>query len=123
MESGLESKGDMAIKPYFTSENLEELSRSFNQIDSDRDDILLKFAQHKFSNEAAYEYAAQGLLRRISILHRCIKNIFLITPPANMLPLTKDASADLSINLQSFILNVFGAIDNKIGRASCRERV
>lgn len=100
------------MKPYFDQENLETIKKSYGQIDREYKDLLLKYVMHKFSSDEAREYATQGLMRRIHILYRCIFNVFEISPPENMKPLSKESSADLSINLQSFILNVFGSLDN-----------
>lgn len=64
------------------------------------------------NNEEAKVLAQQGFGRRIIIIHRCIENIFRIYPlDADHKP-NLDELSDLDINLQAFIFNVYGALDN-----------
>ena len=100
------------MEPYFDEKNLKKIQESYDRVDVEYKDLLLKYTMFKFSNDEAKEYATQGLMRRVCTLYRCIFNVFEITPPENMKPLTDELSADLSINLQSFVLNVFGSLDN-----------
>ena len=95
------------MEPYFDEKNLKKIQESYDRVDVEYKDLLLKYTMFKFSNDEAKEYATQGLMRRVCTLYRCIFNVFEITPPENMKPLTDELSADLSINLQSFVLNVF----------------
>lgn len=100
------------MKSNFDQENLKKILESYERVDREYKDLSLKYTLFKFSSGEAREYATQGLIRRVRTLYRCIFNVFKITPPENMKPLTEDLSADLSINLQSFVLNVFGGLDN-----------
>lgn len=100
------------MNPYFDQENLKIIERSYSRIDGEYKDLLLKYTMFNFSSKEAEEYATQGLMRRIRTLDRCISNIFEITPPENMKLLADESRIDLSINLQSFVLNVFGSLDN-----------
>ena len=50
--------------------------------------------------------------RRLKVLARCISNVFTeFTPERTELP-SRDELSDATINVQSFVFNVFGAIDN-----------
>ncbi len=100
------------MTPYFDEESLKKIKEVYDRVDGEYKDLLLKYTMFKFSNDEAREYATQGLMRRVRTLYRCIFNVFEITPPENMKPLTDELCADLSINLQSFVLNVFGSLDN-----------
>jgi hypothetical protein len=67
---------------------------------------------HNFRNERAKEFACHGLSRRLSVLVRCIHNTFGIMPPELEGPPTTDALHDTEIQVQAFVINVFGCLDN-----------
>ena len=62
--------------------------------------------------DGAKEFLTHGFGRRLKTLKKCIENVYALCPPdtSNLLP--RDILVDLSINLQAFILNVFGCFDN-----------
>jgi hypothetical protein len=67
---------------------------------------------YKFKNERAQEFARHGLARRLSCLVRSITNTFSLLPPElDQLPPT-DSLHDAEIQIQAFVINVFGCIDN-----------
>jgi hypothetical protein len=51
-------------------------------------------------------------MRRVGTLQRCIENIYDISPPDRVEKPSREECADLGINLQSFVMNVFGCLDN-----------
>ena len=57
-------------------------------------------------------YVQEGLLRRLTILCRCIRNIYRIMPISTQERLPIGELEDLAINLQSFIFNIAGVLDN-----------
>jgi hypothetical protein len=63
-------------------------------------------------NEAAREYARHGFVRRLGTLKRCIENVYSRYPPERFDKPSRNECLDLAINLQSFMFNVFGCIDN-----------
>lgn len=67
---------------------------------------------YKLRNERAKEFMLHGFLRRSATLSRCIENIYRLCPPGRTDKLTPDNRKDLEINLQAFVFNVFGALDN-----------
>jgi len=60
----------------------------------------------------AKEYLAHGVCRRMSILLRCVENVFTICPVDRTDLLSRDELADLQINLHAFVINVHGLLDN-----------
>lgn len=68
--------------------------------------------EFRFGNERAKEYAVHGLSRRLSGLVRCIENTFRAIPPELDGVPTSDAVHDTEIQVQAFITNVFGCLDN-----------
>jgi hypothetical protein len=50
--------------------------------------------------------------RRLGILQGCIQNVFSLYPPDRLEIPSREECVDLAINLQSFVFNVFGCLDN-----------
>jgi hypothetical protein len=74
--------------------------------------LLVAFASWSYSTPRGREYAIQGFLRRSYTMQRCVDNVFRLLPPeVSSLP-EPDKITDAEINLQAFIFNVFGSIDN-----------
>lgn len=66
----------------------------------------------RLRNDKAKELMLHGFLRRLQTLQRCIENIYRLNPPEKKDLLTTDDRKDLGINLQAFVINVFGSLDN-----------
>lgn len=77
------------MEPYFDEESLIKIKESYDRVDGEYKDLLLKYTQFEFSNDEAREYATHGLMRRVQTLRRCIYNVFEITPPENTKPLCR----------------------------------
>ena len=71
-----------------------------------------RFMQHQFGNERAKEFAFHGFSRRLYTLVRCIENTFCAIPPDLDEVPTQDQTQDVAIQVQAFIFNVFGCLDN-----------
>ncbi len=96
----------------FTPEVLQQFEDELANLDGNYEALLLAFLAHRFTNTKAEEHATHGFGRRVSTQVRCIKNVFRILPPEREALPTRDELVDAQINLQSFILNIFGALDN-----------
>lgn len=81
-------------------------------IEKKTDDLLLKFAYFPFKNEQSKHYSEQGFARRIQVLRRCIDNVFKIIPPGTVKVPSKARLHDAQINIQAFLANVYGIVDN-----------
>jgi hypothetical protein len=68
--------------------------------------------EFRFGNEQGKEYALHGFSRRLIGLVRCIENTFRAVPPELEDVPTSDALHDTEIQVQAFIINVFGCLDN-----------
>lgn len=99
---------------YFQPDDLQKLKVDYSQIDKKHYDILLAYRDFQPSNSHAFEYKNHGFLRRLSTLKRCIHNVYAICPPEKCEKPSDDELIDLRINLQSFIFNIFGCIDNLV---------
>ncbi|HZQ71704.1 MAG TPA: hypothetical protein VFB08_02210 [Burkholderiales bacterium] len=62
--------------------------------------------------DKAREYLQHGVCRRLKTIDRCLVNVFTIYPPARTDILNSAELNDVMINLQAFIMNVYGLTDN-----------
>jgi hypothetical protein len=60
----------------------------------------------------AREYMLHGVCRRISVIERCVENIYSIFPLNRETLLCREELSDIAINLHAFFINVFGLLDN-----------
>lgn len=97
---------------YFSEDKLEQLLRAYSEIDKKYQSLLEMYAFRPFRNEQAAEFARHGFMRRVKTLTRCIHNVYRICPPNRDKKLSTDELSDLAINLQSFVFNIFGCLEN-----------
>lgn len=70
------------------------------------------YHDHQYIYPLAKEYARHGFMRRIGTLLRCIENAFANIPLDHPGVPSRSRLLDATINIQAFIFNVFGTIDN-----------
>jgi hypothetical protein len=73
---------------------------------------LPHYALLNLSNPRAKEFATQGYPRRLKVMVRCMDNVFTTIPPDRETLPSRDELSDATLNIQSFVFNVFGSIDN-----------
>jgi hypothetical protein len=98
---------------YFTPDVLEKLQQEYALVQGRYEKLLLSYNNRNYRFPLAKEYAQHGFLRRLGTLARCIENTFRALPPERdeEIP-TREERVDATINIQAFIFNIFGAIDN-----------
>jgi hypothetical protein len=97
---------------YYTDEGIAKLAEAYAGLRGRCMQLQERCLRYKFGNERAQEFALHGFSRRLSCLVRCIENTFRIIPPdLDSLP-TSDETHDVEIQVQAFIINVFGCLDN-----------
>jgi hypothetical protein len=99
-------------KRYYSKKNLLDIRAKYQTVEGKTNDLLLSYVGHPFKNEKAKEYAHHGFARRIQTLHRCIHNLFKVVPPGTIKVPNKARLHDAQINLQAFVANVYGSVDN-----------
>lgn len=99
---------------FFSAEQIKQLKDEFSTVEEKYKKLLIKYTTLQLSNAEAYEYAYHGFTRRLGTLKRCMQNIYALCPPdrAKSDKPSRDECLDLGINLQSFVFNVFGCLDN-----------
>lgn len=100
------------MKSYLNRKQVAEIREKFSTIDGMTDRLVLRYVAYPFKNEQAREYARHGFARRLSTLRRCTQNVFRIVPPGTTKVPVKTKLNDARINLQAFVANVYGSIDN-----------
>ena len=96
----------------FSQEDLEKLQRDYLAVCEKYQGLMVSYIARNYKNPLAQEYAKQGFSRRLKTLARCIDNIFEILPPDRIELPTSEELTDAAINIQAFVINVFGSTDN-----------
>ena len=99
-------------EPFYAPHQLAELQDGYYAVNPAYEQLLEDYLSLRLTNEAAYEYARHGFVRRLGTLKRCIENVYSIYLPERIDKPSRNECLDLAINLQGFIFNVFGCIDN-----------
>jgi hypothetical protein len=97
---------------HFSEEVLRKLKDEHGQIEHKYHKLLLSYNALHLTNKRAREFAVHGFCRRLKLLARCIDNVFSILPPNRDGIPTASEISDVTINIQAFLVNVFGCIDN-----------
>ncbi len=97
---------------YYNAEDLNEIGKEYKNVLEECDRLLLRYINLSFKNPKSSEFAKHGFARRVKTLKKCLENIFSICPADRVDKLSGDELTNVCINLQSFIFNIFGCIDN-----------
>src|SRR5712691_6588941 len=97
---------------FYTAEQLAQLQEGYYSVNPAYERLLGEYLSLALANEAAYEFVRHGFVRRLGTLKRCIENVYSVYLPERCDKPARNECLDLAINLQSFIFNVFGCIDN-----------
>ncbi|MGC2224166.1 MAG: hypothetical protein WA624_18380 [Methylocella sp.] len=97
---------------YFSDKALEELRRSHTQVAWKCQRLVERYLTLNYKDSRAREYAVVGFSRRLKTLVRCIDNVFSVLPPDRADLPSIDELFDAMINIQAFVFNSFGSIDN-----------
>ena len=100
----------MEVMAFYNKEDLQDIHKGLHAITSEKGDLYSAWFSIKLQSEAQ-DYAYNGFLGRMKALSHCIERIFHHCPP-EIETIKSDELDDTTIFMQSFIFNVFGAIDN-----------
>jgi hypothetical protein len=95
----------------FSTETIRTLRDELSNIDAKYERLMSQFLL-RFANSKSQEYAYHGFVRRLGVLQKCVRNVYFLYPPERSDIPDRDTVLDITINLQSFIFNVFGCVDN-----------
>lgn len=97
---------------FYSDKQLNNLVDIYEKMPEKHFELTVKFHQYNFSNEIAKEYALQGFSRRMDTLKLCIENVYSFLPPDISDVPSRLSNHNATINIQAFIFNVFGCLDN-----------
>src|SRR6266849_1251084 len=97
---------------YFSKKSLEVLQADYETMSERCQRLLDAYAAYKYTNARAQEFAMQGFARRLQTIIRCVINTFELLPPEQADLPTREERHDAEINIQAFVFNAFGSIDN-----------
>jgi hypothetical protein len=97
---------------YYSDEALKEMKTGYQSIHGKLNHLVEKYFLLNLTTSRAKEFATEGFPRRLKIMVRCIDNVFGTLPPDRVALPSRDELSDATINIQSFLFNVFGSIDN-----------
>lgn len=96
----------------FSPDQIQQLRCTLRTVEETYSELMSACLSLTTQNVKSREYILHGFLRRLGILQRCIQNVYSIYPPERSDMPLREENVDLAINLQSFVVNVFGCIDN-----------
>lgn len=98
---------------FFSEDQIQQLWTGYQTAHINHQQLLRDFVlTQPFQTDKANEYINHGFSRRAFTLMRCIDNIYENCPPDQQQLLSSDERKDIEINLQAFLFNVFGCLDN-----------
>ena len=100
------------MKRYFSNKTLRDIQANFRAVGGKAERLVYRYVSHRFTSQRAGEYAKQGFARRVGTLRRCIENVFRTVPAGTVKIPPRNKLLDVQINVQAFVANVYGAIDN-----------
>jgi hypothetical protein len=97
---------------FFFQQALNEMSEARKAIGGKYESLLMKYVALPLKDAIAREYATQGFPRRLGVMAHCIQNVFTTLPPEKEEIRSKTQLFDATVNIQAFLVNAFGCIDN-----------
>jgi hypothetical protein len=97
---------------YFSDEQIGKLAREYADLNAKFLSLQEIYISHPWKNSRALEHATHGFSRRLKTMVRCVHNVYRTVPPERKDKPTRDELTDVAINIQSFVMNVFGSLDN-----------
>jgi hypothetical protein len=74
--------------------------------------VVVRYAARQYASDQAREYATHAFGRRVYILLRCVDRVFSIIPLGSKRKPSGGRVDDVMINLQAFVFNASGCLDN-----------
>lgn len=96
----------------FSQETLQGLEEQYLSVAGKSVGLSEAYVYSDYKDDRAKEYAKQGFVRRLLTMQQCIVTIFELLPPDQVDPPTNENLSNAKINLQAFVFNVFGCVDN-----------
>jgi hypothetical protein len=96
----------------YAAAQTQQLMDELRQAQARGEALVEAFLLHPFADPVAQEYARHGFVRRTHTLMRALARIFEVLPPDVAEIPERDMLLDATINVQAFVFNTFGCLDN-----------
>ncbi len=96
----------------YSGEDLEKLYEGYLGLEGRCGDVMSSYLNTEFTNNNAQEFVNHGFCRRLELMTRCIVNVFELLPPECQQVPDSHVRQDVTVNLQAFIFNTHGCLDN-----------
>jgi hypothetical protein len=103
----------------YTHVHIRGMTKALEQWRDRQLELSFALSSRQYVNHATAEFVRHGLARRLSDLRHCLDRVFEVLPMTAEDP-DRDSLFDATAFLQSFVINVFGAMDN-VARIWCLE--
>tara|TARA_B100001057_G_C22793750_1_gene928723 strand:+ start:454 stop:1209 length:756 start_codon:yes stop_codon:yes gene_type:complete len=97
--------------PRYSDDQIDEFETNKRDWLARGSKLTTSFLTHRFKNERAERFSREGFARRLGYLEHIFERIEEIYPP-NCTNADRRVVRDAEVLLQSFTMNVFGALDN-----------
>lgn len=96
----------------YSAQLLSDIEDALGAAEAESTTLRLRVVKYHFHHPLAREHAYNGFLRRLRLLKLTLENVFALFPPTQDKPLSSTNLENAEINLQSFIFNTAGSLDN-----------
>jgi len=98
----------------FSNKQINQLHKAYDDVQREYIDFFLSCSKLILclTDNKIKEYFQHGFMRRLTTIKRCVDNIYKVWPPERSSLLSKEEREDVTINLQAFIFNIYGSIEN-----------
>jgi hypothetical protein len=90
------------------------LAENLDSLRTKNDAVAEIYVTFGYKTVEGREFATHGFLRRLRMLVHCVERVFDLLPPEQERLPEDDILFDATLYIQSFIMNVFGALDNLV---------
>jgi hypothetical protein len=97
---------------YFSKQSIEVLQADYEAMPGRCRALRDAYLTYNYTNDRAREFAIHGFSRRLQMLVHCVTRTFEILPPDLEAPPTSQDRSNAEVNIQAFVFNALGCIDN-----------
>ena len=96
----------------YSADTIAEMMEAYGTVESRFQKLREELIMRKYRTKRGQEFAVHGYCRRLHTLALTTKHVFEMLPPEQEEVPDKGVLDDVTIQIQAFIFNVFGSIDN-----------
>lgn len=97
---------------FYDAETIQDLVRESGETEGKYQRLMLKYLTRQYQTTKGQEFAQHGFCRRLKLMVHCLESVYRALPPETTAVPLDEQVLECTVNLQSFLINVFGALDN-----------